>query len=76
MKFYRVVDGKHDRNVTARKSAEFRPPRQGEYYLSGARPVAYMAPNDLETSFRIMELVEVEKDRFTGQIKRVVRVIK
>ena len=32
---------------------EFRCPKKGEYYLSGARPCAYKAPNDLSTEFYI-----------------------
>ena len=34
---------------------DFRPPRKGEYYLSGAVVVAYRAPNDLSTAFRIVK---------------------
>lgn len=33
----------------------FRPPRQGELYLSGAIPQAYLAPNDLPTAYWIVE---------------------
>lgn len=35
---------------------EFRPPRKGEWYLSGARIGAYQAPNDLTESFRIAKI--------------------
>lgn len=35
------------------KSGEFREPRKGEYYLSGAIPCAYVAPNDLTMKFHI-----------------------
>jgi len=38
-------------------TGEKRPPRKGEYYLSGARPTAYLAPNDLSTSYIIAEVV-------------------
>lgn len=31
-----------------------RPPRKGEWYLSGAIPMAYKAPNDLSTSFIVV----------------------
>ena len=34
---------------------EFRRPRKGENYLSGAIVVAYLAPNDLSTPFWICE---------------------
>lgn len=36
------------------KTGEFRPPKRGEYYLSGAIPTAYYAPNDLTQAFYIM----------------------
>lgn len=36
------------------KTGEFREPRAGEYYLSGAIPAVYTAPNDLSTKFHIM----------------------
>ena len=49
------------RYVRAVRTGEFRAPRKGERYLSGSDPVAYMAPNDLSTEFRIMRLVVVEK---------------
>lgn len=34
-----------------------RQPKKGEYYLSGATPMAYRAPNDLGTSYLIAEIV-------------------
>jgi hypothetical protein len=34
-----------------------RPPRRGEYYLSGAIPEAWDAPNDLSTPFFICQRV-------------------
>ena len=37
------------------KTGEFRPPRRGEHYLSGALPTVYKAPNDLSIAFNIME---------------------
>jgi hypothetical protein len=33
----------------------FRPPKKGEFYLSGAIVVAYLAPNDLSTSYQVVE---------------------
>ena len=36
-----------------------RPPKKGEWYLSGAAPMAYRAPNDLTSSYHIMKLVRV-----------------
>lgn len=34
-----------------------RSPKKGEFYLSGASPIAYKAPNDLSTAFLIAEIV-------------------
>jgi hypothetical protein len=37
----------------------FRRPKKGEYYVSGAIPEAYRAPNDLPTEYLVVErLVE------------------
>lgn len=47
--------------VRAVRTDEFRPPRAGEWYLSGAIPAAYRAPNDLTTPFRILRLVAVRE---------------
>lgn len=37
-----------------RLSGEMRAPKKGEYYLSGAIPEVYRAPNDLSTAYNIM----------------------
>jgi hypothetical protein len=42
-------------------TGEFRPPKKGEWYLSGAIPEGYRAPNDLTTSFHILKLVRIKK---------------
>lgn len=47
----------------ALSTGEFRPPKKGEWYLSGATVEAYYAPNDLSTPYHIARLVE----RKTGQ---------
>lgn len=51
-------DGKY---VAAIRTDNVRAPNKGEWYLSGANPVAYRAPNDLSIKFRIMRLVAVER---------------
>jgi hypothetical protein len=38
---------------------EFREPKKGEWYLSGAPVECYQAPNDLTMKFRIAKLVVV-----------------
>lgn len=41
-------------------TGEKRPPRKGEWYLSGAIVGAYRAPNDLSTPYQIARVVLVE----------------
>ena len=41
------------RGIGYKATGEFRPPRKGEYYLSGAIIIAYLAPNDLSTPYWI-----------------------
>lgn len=43
------------------KTGECRAPRAGEYYLSGAIPTAYRAPNDLSTAYPIMRMATSEE---------------
>ena len=47
-------------SVMARYAGEKRPPKKGEWYLSGAVVTAYRAPNDLSTEYHIAKLVVVE----------------
>lgn len=44
--------------VFMKKTGEFRVPRKGEWYLSGAIPCAYQAPNDLLSNYHILERVK------------------
>ena len=50
-----IVNG----NVMAIGSKQFRCPKKGEWYLSGAIPGAYKAPNDLNTKYWIATLVKI-----------------
>lgn len=45
------------RNVWAQWTGEVRPPRKGEWYLSGAIVTAYRAHGSLSTSYHIAKLV-------------------
>jgi len=45
------------KDVHAVLTKEFRPPKKDEWYLSGAVPHAYRAPNDLTSSYHICVLV-------------------
>jgi hypothetical protein len=54
-----------NRDVKAVYAGEKRPPRAGEWYLSGARPAAYRAPNDLSSAYHIARLVLTETETVT-----------
>lgn len=47
------------RLLRGRKIGQWRPPKQGEYYVSGAIPGCYRAPNDMTWNAQIVELVIV-----------------
>lgn len=49
------------KQVMAKPTGEKRPPRKGEWFLSGALVEAYYAPNDLSTSYYIAKLVRVKR---------------
>jgi len=46
--------------VKAIKSGEFREPKKGEWFISGAIPEAYYAPNDLTQKYHIAKFVKIE----------------
>jgi len=48
------------RGAFFRATGEFRPPRKGEFYLSGAIIEAYRAPNDLAGAYWIAKQVQPE----------------
>ncbi len=48
-------------NIRAIWTGEKRPPKKGEWYLSGAEIEAYQARNDLSTSYHIAKVVRVTK---------------
>lgn len=58
MKYY---PGEHSHLPRSRQiyvsTGEFRAPKKGEYYLSGAIPCAYLAPNDFTQPYHIMRAV-------------------
>ena len=55
-KVYRGA-GVFDRRLFA-KTGEFRPPKSGEFFLSGAIPEVYDALHDLNIDYHIMREVE------------------
>jgi hypothetical protein len=54
-------------NIRAIRTGEFREPKRGEWYLSGAIAQGYKAPNDLNTKYHILKLVKVETKTFTTE---------
>jgi len=62
IKYYPLVDEKFKhKNCMAVKTGEKRKPLKGEWFISGAIPEAYKAPNDLSQEYFIAKIVEVEK---------------
>lgn len=53
-----VVDAGRDHRVQA--TGEFRAPKRGEWYISGAIPEGYRALNDLSTEYHIARLVKIK----------------
>lgn len=51
-------------DVVYKWTGEFRPPRAGEYFLSGARIEAYLATNDLDMPYHIAR--EMPRPKCTG----------
>lgn len=51
----------HPREVKAYRSGEFRNPKKGEWYISGAIPEAYQAKNDLSVPYLIARIVIVKE---------------
>ena len=48
-------------DVQASRLGLFRPPRKGEWYLSGAVPEAYIATDDLSEAYHIVSVCVTEK---------------
>jgi hypothetical protein len=49
------------KSIMAMPTGEFREPKKGEWYLSGAIVEAYKARNDLTTKYWIAKRVKVEE---------------
>lgn len=70
-----LADGHHHerhRGMVAVDTGEMRPPRKGEWFLSGAIVEAYQAPNDLTMAYHIARLVGPEPIRLgnrTGEAR-------
>lgn len=62
-----------NRNLRARYAGEYRAPKKGEWFLSGAIVEAYRASVDMNTAYHIAELVVAEpaKPVVTHSIRKV-----
>lgn len=77
--YYRIVDrvpGSYQGvlksmgvQLMAKSTGEFRPPKKGECYLSGAIVEGYIAPNDLTMPYHIAEIVRVRKVEYWEEVK-------
>ena len=65
------ITGVQYKEIKATSRGEFRPPKKGEWYLSGAIPEAYVARNDLSTPYHIVQLVRV-KEVITPEVVEIV----
>jgi len=48
----------NEKNGYAINTGIKRSPKKGEYFLSGAQPTAYLAPNDLSEKYYIAEIIK------------------
>jgi len=62
---------KDGRYIMAKATREFRTPKKGEWYLSGAIVEAYHAPNDFlpKSRYWIAQLVVVQRETITRVIE-------
>ena len=58
--------------MACRRTGAFRPPRAGEWYLSGSIVEAYYAKRDFSTPYHIAELVVIE-EIITHRVVEVVK---
>jgi hypothetical protein len=58
--FYPAEGYQYSSNEKAKWTGEFRPPRQGEYFLSGAIIQAYKAHKDMTTPYHIAKIVRTK----------------
>jgi hypothetical protein len=56
-------------NYRAKWTGEYRPPKKGEWYLSGAFITAFRAYNDLEHSHNIATIYKVRKVEYWEEVK-------
>ena len=55
------VESRKGQYARAVRTGSKRPPHKGEWFLSGAIPRAYRAPNDFSVAYHILRLVKVTR---------------
>lgn len=63
--FYPGMSAGEQGNLRAQWTGEKRPPRKGEWFLSGAIVEAYRSYNDLDTPYHIARIVRVKVEVVT-----------
>jgi hypothetical protein len=57
---FAFIVGSKKTDIKYKATGEFRAPKRGEFYLSGAIVAAYKAPNDLNSEYWIAAPVQME----------------
>lgn len=57
-------------NLMVECTGELREPKQGEWYISGAIPIGYLAYKDLYSPYHIAKLVRVEEVKIIKVVAR------
>jgi hypothetical protein len=63
-----IFEGHGARGMTYRwERVDYRAPKKGEYYLSGALPMAYQARADFSPNFRYLVVKPATEERIKGK---------
>lgn len=61
----------HSSDIYAEATGERRPPKKGEWYLSGAIVEAWRAPNDLSAAYPLARLVRIQRIATVNVVARI-----
>ena len=72
-KYYPIVDRyalpRNPYLSMGKKTGEYRQPRNGEWYLSGAIPECYLATDDLDYPYWIIKIVHVQRETIYTEVE-------
>jgi hypothetical protein len=68
-RYYRMGEAFSPPNLMGKLTGEYRPPKAGEYYLSGAIPEVWKAGADLRSSYYVAKLVKVRRVTRIEEVK-------